>query len=126
MRQECAREADVGASIGDRIEHADLACELHGIVEHRQYRARDHAHGLGALGQGGQKHDGVRTEAAVALEVMLDGASMGETELLGFFRDGERLVEIVARIFLLRADAREKLDAEFHDDDSALLDAMLL
>ena len=74
VQQERAREADVEPAAGNAVEHRDLAGELERMVEHRQHRAGDQPHGLGALRDGAQKHDRVRAVAAVAIEVMLDGA----------------------------------------------------
>ena len=45
VRQEGARETDLHAAVGDRVDHADLAGELQRIVEHRQHRAGDEPDG---------------------------------------------------------------------------------
>ena len=52
----------------------DLARELERMVEHRQHRPGDEAHRLRALRHGSEKDDRVRAVAAIAGEVVLDGA----------------------------------------------------
>ena len=105
VRQERARKADVEPSAGDRVEHGDLARELERMIEHRQHRAGDQAHRLRALRQRGEKDDRVRAVAAVAGEIVLDGAGMGEAERLGFLRDRQRFRKVVGRALVGMIDA---------------------
>ena len=76
VRQERAREPDVEPAARNAVEHRDLARELERMVEHRQHRAGDEPHRLRALRHGAEKDDRVRAVAAVAGEVVLDGAAM--------------------------------------------------
>ena len=95
VRQERAREADIEPPAGNAVEHGDLARELERMVEHRQHRPGDEAHRLRALRHGGEKDDRVRAVAAIAGEVVLDGAGMREAQCFGFFRDRQRFRVIV-------------------------------
>ena len=114
VRQERARKADVEPSAGNAVEHADLAGELERMVEHRQHRAGDEPHGLGALRGGAEKHDRVRAVAAVAVEIVLDRARVGEAQLVGFLGDRERLRVVVGRALVGMIDGGKKLHTELH------------
>ncbi|HEY6992207.1 MAG TPA: hypothetical protein VH397_00715 [Xanthobacteraceae bacterium] len=114
VRQEGARKADVEPPARDAVEHRDLARELEGMIEHRQHRAGDETQRRRALRDRGEKDDRVRAVAAVAREVVLDGARVGEAELLRFLRDRKRLRVIVGGALVGVIDGGKKLHTELH------------
>jgi len=114
VRQERACQTDVEAAAGDRVEHRDLAGELERMIEHRQQGAGHQPHVLRALRQRRQEDDRIGRVAAVRLEVVLDGACVGEAERVGFLRQRERFGEIVLGALLPGPDAGKKLHAELH------------
>ncbi len=114
VRQEGAGEADIEPSARDCIQHADLAGELERMIENRHDGSGDEPRAPGARRGGGEEDDRVGRIAAVALEIMLDGADMGKAERVGFLGDGERFREIGARALLLGSDAGEELHSELH------------
>src|SRR6185437_7680370 len=85
------------------------------MVEDRQHRAGDEAHLPRALRGGGEEDDGIGAVAAIAVEIMLDGAHMAVAELVAELGEIEALVPIVLRRFLVRTDVRKELDTEFHN-----------
>jgi hypothetical protein len=114
VRQERARKADVEASARDAVEHRDFAGKLERMVEHRQHGAGDEAHGARALRHRRKEHDGVGAVAAVAREVVLDGAGVGEAELLRFLRDRKRFREVVGGALVGVVDGGKELHTELH------------
>ena len=113
--QECARKAHVKPPAGDRIEHADFPGKLERVVEDRKHCAGHKPHVARTLRGRAQEDDGIGAIAAIGLKIVLDGAHMGETQLVGFGRDVERVVEIIPRRFLLRRYIGKELKAELHD-----------
>src|SRR5207247_1769035 len=111
---EGARESDVETAARNAVEHADLAGELEGIVEHRQHRAGYKTHGLGALRSGAQENDRVGAVTAVAVEIMLDRARVAITQLVRFFRNHERLGVVVDGALVGMVDRRKELHTELH------------
>ena len=114
VQQERAREPDVEPAARNAVEHRDLAGELERMIEHRQHRAGDEAHRLGALRHGGEKDDRVRAVAAVAREVVLDGARVAEAQRLGFLRDRQQFRVIVGGALVGVVDGGKKLHTELH------------
>ena len=94
VRQKSAGEADIETAAADRIEHRDLAGKLQRVIECRQDSAGDKPRPARALRRRGEKHDRVRTAAAVMVEVVLDDADMAETQPVGLLRQVERFPEI--------------------------------
>ena len=48
------------------------------------------------------------------MKIMLDDADVREPELLGLFRERERVAKVVGAGFLIGPDVGEKLNAELH------------
>ena len=65
--------------------------EADSLIEHLAalHRTGDETHGLGSLRHGSEKDDGVRAIATVALEIVLDRARVGESQLFRFLGDRE-------------------------------------
>ena len=114
MRQEGAREARLDPTVRDGVEHGDLGRHLERMVEDRQKRAGDETRSCRALRRRRQEHDRVRAVAAIAVEIMLDGADMAVAELVHQIDEAERFVPIDLRRLLLRAGIRKKLEPEMH------------
>ena len=115
VRQERAREPDIDPAAGNAVEHGDLARELERMVEHRQHRPGDEAHRLRALRHGGEKDDRVRAVAAVAGEVVLDGARRcRKPRCFGFFCDRQRFRVIIGGALVGVVDGGKKLHTELH------------
>ncbi len=119
VRQERAREPDFESSARDRVEHADLAGELERMVEHRQHRAGDQARASRPLGGGGEEDDRVRAVAAVLVEVVLDGADVGESQRVAQGDQVETLGEVAVRRLGVGADVGEELNPELHGGGAA-------
>ena len=114
VRQERARKTDVEPSARDAVEHRDFARELERVIEHRQHRPGDEAHRLRALRHGGEKDDRVRAVAAVAREVMLDGAEMAKAQAFRLFRDRQRFRVVVGGALVGVVDGGKELHTELH------------
>ena len=114
VQQERAREPDVEPTARNAVEHRDLARELERMIEHRQHRPGDEAHRLRALRHGGEEDDGIGAVAAIAREVVLDGARVPEPQRLGFLRDRQRFRVIVGGALVGVVDGGEKLHTELH------------
>ena len=114
VQQERAREPDVEPPARNAVEHRDLARELERMIEHRQHRPGDEAHRLRTLRHGGEEDDGIGAVAAIAREVVLDGARVPEPQRLGFLRDRQRFRIIVGGALVGVVDGGEKLHTELH------------
>src|SRR5204863_3420478 len=88
VREKRARKSDIEASTRDPVQHGDFTSELERMIEHRQHRAGNQPHVLGALRYGAQENNGIRTIAAVALELVLHSAGVSEAKLFGRLGDG--------------------------------------
>src|SRR5690349_11814013 len=115
MRQKGAGETDLEPAVLDRIEHADLAGELKGIVKDREDRAGDELRLLAALGRGGQEQQRVGRIAAIGIEIMFDGADMTPAVGIGELAEAQAFVEILLARFLRRADIGKELHPEIHE-----------
>ena len=108
----CGRKArakpDIQPSVAQRIQHRQFAGELQRIVERRQHRAGDQPRLLRQLRGGGQEHHGIGAVAAIRMEVMLHGPDMAVAITVAQGDEPQRLLPIVARGFLRRADDRER------------------
>jgi hypothetical protein len=93
--QECAREPDLHAAVGDRIDHADLTGKLQRIVEHRQHRAGDEPDGPGDCACRTQEYEGVGTVAAIRMEIVLHRPYIGIPEPLRQLRELQCLAPIL-------------------------------
>src|SRR6266446_5537437 len=87
VRQEGAREANLDAALGDRIDHADLAGKLQRIVKHRKHRTGDQPHLTRDRGRRAQENQWIGAIAAVRVEIVFDRPHVGVAELLGELRE---------------------------------------
>ena len=84
------------------------------MIEDRQNGAGHQTGPARALGGRRQKNHRVRAVAAIIMEIMLDDPDVSEAEIIGLFREGERLSKILGPGFLFRLDVGKELYPELH------------
>src|SRR5215510_7484693 len=107
-------EPGVEAPGAEVVQHAELGCELHRMIEGGNDGPRDEPDALRPGRDRGEKDDRIRRVTAVVEEVVLDRLHRVESELIGTLRQAQALRVVLGRGAVARPERGEKIDPELH------------
>src|SRR5262245_61341378 len=114
LRDEGTAEPGVETPRAQVVQHGQLGCELHGMIERRNDRSRNEPDAPGPDRDRGQKDDRIWRVTAVVEEVVLDRLHRVESELIGALGHAQTLRVVLGRGAVARPEGGEKIDPELH------------